>query len=56
MWLIGENNSYLTKYKSISQEILQVKGHVDQGQSKAYPIGRWAHFNVKLHFFHPTLH
>ena len=22
-----------------------------KGQSKAYPIGRWAHVNVKLHFF-----
>ena len=28
-----------------------MKGHMDQGQPKGHDIGRWAHINVKLHFF-----
>ncbi len=29
----------------------QFKGQVGQGQPKGHNIGRWAHVNVKLHFF-----
>ena len=30
---------------------VKVKGQMGQGWPKAYDIGRWAHINVKLHFF-----
>ncbi len=30
---------------------VKVKGHFGQGQANAQDIGRWAHINVKLHFF-----
>ncbi len=50
-WTNIETRQKVIRQKVTSQEILHVKGHVGHGQSKAYLIGRWAHFNVKLHFF-----
>ncbi len=32
--------------------MVKVKGHMGQGQLKGHNIGRWAHANVKLHFFY----
>ncbi len=30
---------------------VKVKGHEGQGQPIGHDIGRWAHINVKLHFY-----
>ncbi len=52
-WTNIETRQKVIRQKVTSQEILHVKGPVGHGQSKAYLIGRWAHFNVKLHFCRP---
>ncbi len=36
---------------SIFDLLVKVKSQVGQGQSKTHSIGRWAHFNVNLHFY-----
>ncbi len=42
-----ENNSYLRKYMVHLQAIAS---HLPDTPMMVYGTGRWAHFNVKLHF------
>ena len=40
----------LKLYHSVKVTGVKVKGRMSQGKAKARDIGRWAHFNIKLHF------